>query len=139
MNEHKNKKEPNFWVRGKRETKNFYAIQLHPAINIKSFIFGLLFAAVIIVPFGIMVFQYLMIYAYLGAFRIYLLIIWLGLLLFNGLSNYFTVKIAQAYDVDNHRLQAINAKYIFLYNCLNIGFAIFTLFIIIFLGLAVFV
>ena len=46
-----------------------------------------------ILPAGIMLFQYLMIYGYLGVFRIYMLISWLGLLLFNGLSNYFTVKI----------------------------------------------
>ncbi|MCK9537008.1 MAG: hypothetical protein M0R05_05470 [Bacilli bacterium] len=139
MNENIKKKEPNFWVRGKRETKNFYAIELLPGVNIKSFLFGLLVAAVLILPLGIMIFQYLIIYGYLGVFRIYLLLIWVSLLLFNGLSNYFTVKIAQVYDPNNHRLQSVNAKYVFFYNCLSIGFAIFTLLVIIFLGLVVFV
>ena len=86
-----------------------------------------------------MLFQYLMIYGYLGVFRIYMLISWLGLLLFNGLSNYFTVKIAQAYQPDNKRLQDISAKHVFLYNLLSIGFAIFALIVIILVGLFVFI
>jgi len=138
MNDTQKMKKRNFWSRGKQETKNFYELDLSPGINTKSFIFGLLIAAIIILPLGLIIFQYLIIYGYLGVFKFYLLFIWLGLLLFNGLSNYFTVKIAQSYDVNNRRLQGINAKYVFLYNCLSIGFAIFTIFLIIFLGLFVF-
>jgi hypothetical protein len=139
MNDQVKEKKPNFWIRGKRETRNFYNIDIPPAVNTKSFIFGLLAAVLVILPAGIMLFQYLMIYGYLGVFRIYMLISWLGLLLFNGLSNYFTVKIAQAYQPDNKRLQDISAKHVFLYNLLSIGFAIFALIVIILVGLFVFI
>jgi len=139
MNDQVKEKKSNFWIRGKRETRNFYNIDIPPAVNTKSFIFGLLAAVLVILPAGIMLFQYLMIYGYLGVFRIYMLISWLGLLLFNGLSNYFTVKIAQAYQPDNKRLQDISAKHVFLYNLLSIGFAIFALIVIILVGLFVFI
>jgi len=138
MNNQLNEKTPNFWTRGKRETKKFYQIELRGSVNIKSFIFGLLLAVAVILPGAIMLFQYLMIYGYRGVFEFYLLLSWFGLLLFNGLSNYFTVKIAQAYEPDNARLQAISAKHVFLYNLLSIGFAILSLFILIFVGLFVF-
>lgn len=139
MTEKTNEKSPNFWSLGKQETKKFYDIELSPSVNIKSFIIGLLLAAVLILPLGILIFQYLMIYGYKGVFNIYLLFIWVGLLLFNGLSNYFSVKIAQAYDINNHLLQTIKGKYVFFYNCLNIGFAVFTFILIVVLGLLVFV
>ena len=58
-------------------------------------------------------------------------------MLFNGLSNYFTVKLAQAYNKDMDSLQEIKAKYIFYYQILNIGFGIFSLIVIIFFGLGI--
>lgn len=134
-----NLREPNFWVRGKREQKKFYDIRLSRSTSAKTFILGLIFAAVIIIPIGLMIFQYLTIYAYnIKSYAIFLVLIWIGLMFFNGFSNYFTVKLAQSLAKDVSNLQEIEAKYVFLYQLLNIGFGAFSLFIIIFFGIQFF-
>ncbi|HNZ50708.1 MAG TPA: hypothetical protein PK087_05100 [Bacilli bacterium] len=127
-----NQKQPNFWLRGKRETKKFYEIRLNRSTSIATFIFGFLLAAVIVLPIGILIYQFLVIFGYnLAVFGLYLTLIWLALMFFNGLSNYLTVKIAQASVKDMLNLQAIEAGYIFWYQLLNIGFGLFSLIIII--------
>lgn len=131
-------KEPNFWIKGKLEQRKFYEIKLKRSTNIGTFIFGLLLAVIIILPFGLMIYQYLIIYGYnLRIFIAYLLLIWLGLMLFNALSNYFTVKLAQAASKEMINLQEINANYIFWYQLLNIGFGLITLFLLVFFGINV--
>jgi hypothetical protein len=53
----------------------------------------------------------------------------------NGLSNFFTVKLAKCYARDMLELQAIDEYAILFYQCLNIGFGIFILAILLFFGL----
>jgi hypothetical protein len=131
MNEIK-KPTPNFWIRGKRETKKFYEINLNRSTNFKTFAFGFLLAALIVFPIGLMIYQFLMIYGYnLSIFGVYLTLIWVALMFFNGLSNYLTVKMAQAAAKDIVNLQAIDAGDIFLYQILNPGFGIVILIIIV--------
>lgn len=126
----------NFWMRGKLEQKKFYDIQLKRSTNIITFLLGLIFGALLLLPFGLMVFQYLMIYGYdMSIFVLYLTIIWVLIMIFNGLSNYFTVKLAQAYNKDMVNLQAIKPKYIFFYQIFNFGFGFISLLIIVFFGL----
>lgn len=132
-----NSKNQNFWIIGRNEQKKFYDIKLTTKTNIITFIGGLLLGAIIILPFGLMVFQYIQIYNYKAIFSFYILLIWILLMLFNGLSNYFTLKLAQAYNKDMDSLQEIKAKYIFYYQILNIGFGIFSLIVIIFFGLGI--
>lgn len=132
-------KQPNFWVRGKIEQRKFYEITLSTKTNIITFLFGLIAGALIILPFGLMVIQFLMIYGYdFSILTLYLTIIWVLIMLFNGLSNYFTVKLAQSYNKDMITLQAIKPKYIFFYQIFNFGFGFVSLFIIIFFGLRFF-
>ncbi|MFA7434751.1 MAG: hypothetical protein WC006_00115 [Bacilli bacterium] len=132
----KNYKEPNFWIRGKLEQRKFYDIKLNTKTSIITFIAGLLFGAVIILPFGLMLFQFIMIFGYnLSIFVLYLTIIWILMMLFNGFSNYFTVKLAQAYNKDMNTLQELEPRYIFFYQILNFGFGLFSLFIIVFFGI----
>ncbi|MGD9604571.1 MAG: hypothetical protein AB7V00_00265 [Bacilli bacterium] len=128
-----NQKQLNFWLRGRRETKKFYEIRLNRSTSFKTFIFGFLLATLIIMPFGLLIYQFLMIYGYdLTIFGLYLTLIWVALMFFNGLSNYLTVKIAQASAKEMLNLQEIETGYIFWYQLLNIGFGIFSLIIIVF-------
>ncbi|MGD9886824.1 MAG: hypothetical protein AB7T03_02530 [Bacilli bacterium] len=127
-----NQNQPNFWLRGKRETKKFYDIRLNRFTSVKTFVFGFLLAAIIILPIAILIYQFLVIFGYnLTIFGLYLTLIWIALMFFNGLSNYLTVKIAQASVKDMINLQAIEANYIFWYQLLNIGFGVFSLIIIV--------
>lgn len=131
-----NPEEMNFWSRGRWEQKRFYDIRMNRSTNIMSFVFGLLLGTIIIAPFGLMIFEYIMIYGYdYHVFTFYLLLVWIALMLFNGLSNYFTVKLAQAKDKDIRNLQEIQPRYIFFYQCLNIGFGLFTLVLIVIFGM----
>ncbi|MDD3106881.1 MAG: hypothetical protein PHP65_03660 [Bacilli bacterium] len=126
-------RQPNFWLRGRRETKKFYEIRLNRSTSFSTFIFGFLIAALLIFPIGLLIYQFLAIYGYnLSIFGVYLILIWLTLMLFNGLSNYLTVKIAQSSAKEMRNLQEIEAEYIFWYQLLNIGFGLFSLIIIVF-------
>jgi magnesium-transporting ATPase (P-type) len=126
-------RQPNFWLRGRRETKKFYEIRLNRSTSFSTFIFGFLIAALLIFPIGLLIYQFLAIYGYnLSIFGVYLILIWLTLMLFNGLSNYLTVKIAQSSAKEIRNLQEIEAEYIFWYQLLNIGFGLFSLIIIVF-------
>lgn len=129
-------REPNFWIRGKTEQRKFYDIKLKTKTNVITFIAGLLFGGILIFPFGLMLFQYIEVYGYdMSIFVLYLTIIWILMMVFNGLSNYFTVKVAQSYNKDMISLQQIKPKYIFFYQLLNFGFGLFSLFIIVFFGI----
>ncbi|NLM33061.1 MAG: hypothetical protein GX203_02535, partial [Acholeplasmataceae bacterium] len=53
------------------------------------------------------------------------------LLFCNGLSNYFTLELTKHYYPNEPKLQKLSSKAIFVYQSLNIGFAVAT-FIILF-------
>lgn len=126
-------REPNFWIRGRRENKKFYEINLKRITELKTFVFGLLLSSLLILPIGLMLYQYIVIYGYdAGSFGIYLTVVWIAIMLFNGLSNYITVKICQSLVKDMDNLQKIEAGYIFLYQILNPIFGLVTLIIIVF-------
>lgn len=130
------RKEPNFWVKGKLQQAKFYDIKLGLKTNIITFVAGFILGALMVLPFALMLLQFLMLNGYdLSIFVIYLTIIWILMMLFNGFSNYFTVKIAQAYNKDMLSLQEIETKYIFFYQIFNFGFGIVSLFLIVFFGL----
>jgi len=131
-------RQPNFWARGKREQKKFYDIKLNRSTNIKTFIFGFLISLIIMFPFAYMIYQYLIIFGYnRSIFGVYLAFFWVALMIFNGLSNYLTVKMAQSSAKDIINLQAIEARYILIYQMLNIGFGMFSLIIIIIFGVQI--
>jgi hypothetical protein len=62
-------------------------------------------------------------------------IAWIMLMIANGLSNYFMVKLAKLYYPQNPNLTELNTKAIFIYETLNIGFGIFTIVAIILFGI----
>ncbi len=135
MNNDVKVKKPNFWIRGKLENKKFYEIKLTWKTNVLTFVLGLVLAVIVVLPLVFMIYQYLFIFGYnLKIFFLYLTIIWIVLMIFNGLSNYFTVKFAQSANKDIVNLQAIKAGEIFFYQIFNFGFGVISLLLILFFG-----
>jgi hypothetical protein len=123
---------------GKTELRKYYSIRLKTSTNFISFFLGFLIAVVIVLPIALMLAQGLMLYGYNTIYAIiFMLLIWLGLLLFNGISNYLTVVISKSLEKDLLELQKIKAKPIFFYQVSNFGFAIFSLIIIIFVAIQI--
>ncbi|HPL55134.1 MAG TPA: hypothetical protein PLH44_01235 [Bacilli bacterium] len=126
----------NLWSKGKEETKKFYEIKLNRSTNIITFIFGLVVTVIIIFPFAALLLEILEINWYKPqAIITFLSFAWGLLMISNGLSNFFTVKLAKCYARDMLELQAIDEYAILFYQCLNIGFGIFILVILLFFGL----
>ena len=124
------------WSRGKEEMKLFYNIKLKRSTNIKTFIFGLVVTALLVFPFAVLLFQMVTLNWYKPeTILIFLAIAWGLLMLCNGLSNFFTVKLAKCYARDMDELQAIDEYAILFYQSLNIGFGIFVLIVLIFYGM----
>ena len=126
----------NLWSKGKEETKKLYEIKLNRSTNIITFIFGLVVTVIIIFPFAALLLEILEINWYKPqAIITFLSFAWGLLMISNGLSNFFTVKLAKCYARDMLELQAIDEYAILFYQCLNIGFGIFILAILLFFGL----
>ncbi len=125
-----------FWSKGKEETKKFYEIRLKRSTNIITFIFGLVITVILIFPIAALLLEVLEMNWYKPQAMIaFLSFAWGLLMISNGLSNFFTVKLAKCYARDMLELQAIDENAILFYQCLNIGFGIFILAILIFFGM----
>lgn len=125
-----------FWLKGKEETKKFYEIKLKRSTNIITFIFGLVITVILIFPIAALLLEVLEMNWYKPQAMIaFLSFAWGLLMISNGLSNFFTVKLAKCYARDMLELQAIDENAILFYQCLNIGFGIFILAILIFFGM----
>ncbi|HHU55311.1 MAG TPA: hypothetical protein GXZ48_01275 [Acholeplasmataceae bacterium] len=120
------------WKKGKLEIQKYYNLKLNKKNDLKSLIFGMILTLLVILPFLLILIQLYNIFYYHLTIRDVLLIIsWFMLLLANGLSNLFMVKLAKSYYPDYTALQEIDDTAIFIYETFNIGFAIFTLILII--------
>jgi hypothetical protein len=129
----------NFWLRGRNNQLRFNKIKMNIKTDILVTLYGLFSALIILLPLGLLIFQFLMVFGYSKPlFYFYLFVIWLAVLLFNGLLNYLIVFYSKLIDKENKDLQEIEVKYVFLYQCLNIGFAIISLIIIVVFGLTFF-
>jgi hypothetical protein len=125
----------NLWKKGKVETQRYYDLKLKRSTDIKSLIFGLIITLVVISPFLLILIQFFKVYFYHPTIRLVLFAIaWVLLMICNGLSNYFMVKLAKAYYPENPNLLNIDEKAIMVYQTFNVGFAIFTIALVIFLG-----
>lgn len=126
------------WRKGKQEIKKFYDIKFNKSTNIKTLLFGILITAIIIIPFATILIQIFKAYFYqLNVCMFLVLIGWMMLWLCNGLSNFFTVKLAKIYYKENPKLQNLDEMAILFYETLNPGFIIFTFFVLLvfFLGI----
>ena len=125
------------WRRGKEANKIFYKIKFNKKTNILSFLLGILFTAIIILPFAVLLFELVELYWYNEkTMVIFLAIAWGLLMVCNGLSNFFTVKICKAAVPDMTDLQDINEYEILFYQTFNIGFGIFIFAILLFFGVS---
>lgn len=123
------------WKKGKIDTKKYYNLKLNRATDIKSLLFGMLLALIVILPFLLILIQVFNVFYYhLTVQSILMIVAWLMLLIANGLSNMFMVKLAKNYFPEYPQLMEIDEKAIFVYQTFNLGFAIFTLILIIIFG-----
>lgn len=121
------------WSFGRSEFKRFMGIKLKRKTNIISFLFGILFTAIPILPLGWILFELVEIFWFNpSVVYIFLTIAWVLFMFANGLSNYITVRIVKENEKDMEDIQSIDEKAIFFYQTLNIGFGIFILIILIF-------
>lgn len=128
-------KEKGLWSKGKEEMNKFYRVKLSRSTNIKTFVFGLFATLIVILPFALILYQYVELKWYRPQTMIlFMSVAWVLLMLCNGLSNYFTVKMAKGYNKEMSDLQDIDENAILFYQSLNIGFGVFVLIVLLFFG-----
>ena len=126
----------NLWKQGKQDIARYYDLKLKKSTDAKSLIFGILLTLLVILPFLLILIQFFKVFLYNITIRFIILgIAWIMLMIANGLSNYFMVKLAKLYYPQNPNLTELNTKAIFIYETLNIGFGIFTIVAIILFGI----
>lgn len=127
------------WRKGKQDIKKFYEIKFNKSTNVKTLVFGILITAVIIIPFATILIQILQAYVYQLNLCMFLMLIgWIMLLICNGLSNYFSIKLAKLYYKENPKLQNIDEMAVMFYETLNPGFIIFSFMVLIVLFFGMF-
>ncbi len=123
---------------GKEQYKAFMDIKLNKSTDIKSFLFSCLITLLIVLPFLLILIVVFRTFVYNPYIKMLIFVIGWGLLLIcNGLSNYFMVRLSKFYFTDNPKLNEIDEKAIMFYQTFNFGFMLFTLVIIIFFALGV--
>lgn len=121
------------WRKGKQDIKKFYDVKLKRSTNIKTFLFGVLLTIICILPFALLLIQFFKAYVYnLNLVLLFALIAWVMLWVCNGVSNYFTIKLAKLYFSEDPKLNSVDEIAVLFYETLNPGFIIFTLFILVF-------
>lgn len=129
-------KQVSTWTRGKRNIKKFYEVKLKRSTNIKTFLFGILLTFIVMVPFALLLVTLYKAFIYNLNLRMFFIITgWVLIWICNGLSNYFTIKLAKCYFKEDPKLNSIDEFSVFIYETFNPGFIAFTFFILIFLFL----
>lgn len=130
-NQELNSKNISLWRKGKQDIKKFYDVKFKRSTNIKTFLFGIIMTALIILPFALILVQVFQAYIYhLNLCLLLIIIGWVLIWLCNGLSNLFTIKLAKIYFKEDPKLQAVDEYAVFFYETLNPGFIIFSLVVI---------
>lgn len=129
-------KKKSLWRLGKEQNKEFVNLKLKRWTSTKTLLFGILIAAIIILPVSIIIFQFIELYWYHHPNVMYL---FLGfafalLMLANAISNYVTVKCTKLILPDMENLQEIDAFSIFFYQFLNPWFALFVSIVLVWFG-----
>lgn len=125
------------WKKGKAETKKFNRVKLSKKTNILTFFAGLVIAALIVFPLACLTFEIVELYWYnQKSMVIFLAIAWGLLMVANGFSNFYTVKICKIIEKDMTDLQEIDEYAILLYQTFNIGFGLFIFAILLYFGVS---
>lgn len=134
-----NNQNVSLWKKGKQDIKKFYDIKFNKSTNFKTLVFGILITAVIIIPFATILIQILQAYVYQLNLCMFLMLIgWIMLWICNGLSNYYSIKLAKLYYKENPKLQSIDEMAVMFYETLNPGFIIFSFIVLIILFFGMF-
>ena len=130
------KQKKSLWRLGKENNKAYLNLNLKKSTSTKTMFFGMLIAAIVILPISIIIFQFIELYWYHRPNTMFLFLgIAFALLMFaNGLSNYVTIKATQLILPDMDNLQEIDAVSVFFYQFLNPWFALFITIVLIFFG-----
>ena len=132
-NQELNSKNISLWRKGKQDIKKFYDVKFKKSTNIKTFLFGIIMTALIILPFALILVQIFQAYIYhLNLCLLLIIIGWVLIWLCNGLSNLFTIKLSKIYFKEDPKLQEVDEYAVFFYETLNPGFIIFSLVVILF-------
>lgn len=127
-------KKMGLWRFGKSQYKQFTNYHVKRTTFIKTTVFGILISLLVLLPFILVLIALYKVFAYNPFWKIGIMVaVYLLLLIYNGISNYYTVQITKKYITDDEKLQKFDAWAICYYNILNPLFMIFAFFIIIFL------
>ncbi|MDD3191690.1 MAG: hypothetical protein PHP41_02940 [Bacilli bacterium] len=125
----------NLWKLGKIEIQKYYDLNLKKSTDLKAYILGILLTILVVLPILLVLIQFFKVYYYQPIIRLILSALgWFLLLLCNGLSNLFMVKLAKIYFPENPILMGLNEKAIFVRHTFSIGFALLTIAAILFFG-----
>lgn len=123
------------WKKGKLETQLYYDLKLKKATDFKAFIFGILLTLIVLLPAILVLVQVFKVYIYHPVYRIILVLIGLMMIMLaNGLSNMFMVRLSKFYFPENPNLAKIDEKAILMYHTFNVGFLVFIIILVIVLG-----
>lgn len=126
------------WKKGKIDIRNFYEVKLKRSHNVKSFLFGLLFTLILILPFALILLNLFKAFYYnLSLKALFLIIGWVLVWVCNGISNVITIEIAKKYYEEDPKLQKIDSFAVFVYETFNPGFIFFSFVIVLFLFLGI--
>jgi hypothetical protein len=121
------------WKKAKQTQLDFYNLKISSKTNILGTILALLGSVLIILPLALILIQTIFIYGYHRSILfICLFFIWVGIMLFNGILNYLTIRFSKSLERNNPGLQALEEKHVFYYQCLNPIIAVISLILIIF-------
>jgi len=122
------------WRYGKKQYKEFTNYHVKKSTFIKTTLFGIVLSLIILSPFIAILITLYKVFGYNPSLKILVFtLVWVLLLFYNGLNNYFTVQCTKRYISDDEKLQKFDAKAIMFYNILNPLFMVFSFIIIIFL------
>lgn len=124
----------NIWSFGKSEYKRFLDIKVSKKTSILSYLYGILLTAIPLLPIAWLMFEIVEVLWYRSnTVYIFLTIAWVLFMFANGLSNYISIRLLKIKEKDMDNMQTIDEKAIFVYQCFNIGFGVFVLFIFAFI------
>ena len=127
------------WRYGKKQYKEFTNYHIKKTTFIKTTIFGIIASLVVLLPVIFVLITFYKVFGYNPKHKILILtLVWILILIYNGLTNYFTVQSTKNYILDDEKLQKFDAKAIAFYNILNPWFMIFSFVFILFLLLGLF-
>lgn len=133
-----NERKQSLWKQGKNNYKEFLDINFKKFTNFKIIFFGMLITALIILPFCLLLMQIWNVYHYNVQLNyLVVAICFVILMLCNGLSNLFTIKLAKLYSKERENVLKVDEWSIFFYQTLNPGFAFFVIVVFIIFGVMI--